>query len=259
MLFSRGMLLNYIYPLLSLIVTVVTIYLIKLFVESKQKERILDKFSTKVSDAVAQTLLKSKDVDLAGEEREITIFFSDIRNFTTISESFGDPKRLIAYLNRYMSPMSEIIIKNRGTIDKYIGDAIMAYWNAPLRVKRHADLALKTALDQLRWLEHLNRELEAEGLARIDIGIGIHTGLAVVGEMGSHKRSDYTIIGDSVNTASRIEGLCKEFNAKILISEDVKMQLKDEYIFERVGEISLKGKSSKVMIYKVLGEGNVKG
>jgi len=251
LLFFKGVVLNYIYPVLSIIAFALIFYIYRLYIESKQKEKILNKFSKKVSPAVAQTLIKSNSVDLEIDEREVTIFFSDIRNFTTISESFGDAKRLIDYLNRYMSPMSDIIIKSGGTIDKYIGDAIMAYWNAPLKVEDHADLALKASLEQLNSLNKLNMELERDGLPLIEIGVGIHTGKAVVGEMGSYERSDYTIIGESVNTASRIESLTKEFKANILISEDTKNALKQSYNLEPIGDILLKGMSKKVNIYKV--------
>jgi adenylate cyclase len=252
LMFKYETLVNFIYPLLSLFTTVLVIFIIKLFFESKQKEQILNKFAKKVSPAVAETLIKSGSVDFSAEDKEITIFFSDVRNFTTISEGFENAHDLIDYLNRYMSPMSEVIIKNNGTIDKYIGDAIMAYWNAPLDVKDHADCAVSSALEQLERLEVLNKELSKENLPPIFIGIGIHTGEAVVGEMGSLDRSDYTIIGDSVNIASRVEGLCKQYKAEILITQQTKERLKKDYNIKEIGSVNVKGKKEPVTIYQVL-------
>ncbi len=251
LMFDYGVVISFIYPLLSVISVMIIIFLIKLFQESKQKEQILSKFSKKVSPAVAQTLIKSQ-IDFSASEREISIFFSDVRNFTSISEGFGSAHDLIEYLNRYMSPMSEIIIKNQGTIDKYIGDAIMAYWNAPLEVENHADKALTSALEQLEALDRLNKELAKENLPPIYIGIGIHSGEAVVGEMGSRDRSDYTIIGDSVNIASRVEGLCKEYKAEILITKQTKDRLKLNYNIKEIGQVSVKGKKESITIYQVL-------
>ncbi len=252
MMFHYGVVLDIIYPILSVLVTMAALFVANLFFESKQKEQILSKFAKKVSPAVADTLIKSGNVDFSAEDKEITIFFSDVRNFTSISEGFEDAHALIDYLNRYMSPMSEVIIKNGGTIDKYIGDAIMAYWNAPLDVADHADCAVTSALEQLEKLDVLNVELKKQNLPLVHIGIGIHTGSAVVGEMGSLDRSDYTIIGDSVNIASRVEGLCKEYSAEILITQQTKERLKRSYNTKMIGSVSVKGKKEPVVIYQVL-------
>jgi adenylate cyclase len=251
-MFYYEIVLNIVYPIMSVFTTILTLFVIKLFFESRQKDQILGKFSRKVSPAVAQTLIKSGNVDFSAEDKEVTIFFSDVRNFTTISEGFESAHKLIEYLNRYMSPMSEIIINHEGTIDKYIGDAIMAYWNAPLDVSHHADHALQSALEQLAQLDILNEDLKKDGLPHIAIGIGIHTGDAVVGEMGSIDRSDYTIIGDSVNLASRVEGLCKQYKAEILITEATKSRLKKKYNMKKVDSVTVKGKSRPVTIYQVL-------
>jgi len=249
-MFEKGVLLNFLYPTLAALVTVFYILFYKLFVESKQKEKIKKKFATKVSPAVVEELLK-EDMDLDAKESEITIFFSDIRNFTTISEEFGSAKKLVEYLNSYLSKMSEIVIQTQGTIDKYIGDAVMAYWNAPIKQKDHADLALKCALKQLESLEELNKTLTPP----IAIGIGIHTGVATVGEIGSENRSDFTIIGDSVNLCSRLEGLTKAYGAKIIISEDTKNLLKDRYKIRELDLVQVKGKNKSIKIFEVLGFG----
>jgi len=255
MLFDERLLLNYAYPLLSAIVTIFVMTFIKIYQENRQKEMIAAKFSKKVSPQVVDKLLKNSEDALSVTETEVSIFFSDIRNFTAISEGFESPKALIEYLNTYMSPMSEIIISHEGTIDKYIGDAIMAYWNAPIPVKNHADKALSAAIKQIEALETLNITLAEKSHPFIDIGIGIHTGNAIVGEMGSEGRSDYTVIGDTINLGSRIEGLCKPYGAKILISGQTKKRLKEQYRIREVDKVKVKGKEEAVVIYEVLGFG----
>ena len=255
-LFEKHQLLNYAYPFLSTVFSIFVFTFFKIYSENRQKEMIAAKFAKKVSPQVAAQLLKNpKDVFTTSEE-EITIFFSDIRNFTTISESFESPKILIEYLNTYMSPMSEIIISHEGTIDKYIGDAIMAYWNAPLRIQNHADKAVHAAIKQIEALQKLNHELQQNAFPPINIGIGIHTGKAIVGEMGSQGRSDYTVIGDSINLGSRIEGLCKPYGAKILISQATKEQLTQKYRIREVDIVQVKGKHRAIVIYEVLGTGD---
>jgi adenylate cyclase len=255
MFFEDKLLLNFAYPLIASLMTVFILTFVKVYQENRQKEMISDKFSKKVSPQVAAKLLKnSKDV-FSASQMEVTIFFSDIRNFTTISENFDNPKILIDYLNTYMSPMSQIIIEHEGTIDKYIGDAIMAYWNAPMPVKNHADKAVSAAIKQIDALEKLNKELKEKKYPPIEIGIGLHTGEAIVGEMGSEGRSDYTAIGDSINLGSRIEGLCKPYGVKILISQQTKEKLTKKYKLREVDEVQVKGKEESVMLHQVLGFG----
>ena len=250
---SKMILINVIYPLFASLSFYMLLSSIYYFFESRQKDLIKKKFSKKVSLAVAEALIREGEKDLLEpKEREVSIFFSDIRGFTTISEKLKNPKKVIEFLNLYMTPMTQIITKNRGTVDKFIGDAIMAYWNAPLEVKNHADEAVKSAIEQIKELKKLNEKLKEKGFSPIDIGIGINTGLAVVGEMGSSGRSDYTIIGDSVNLASRVEGLCKTYKTQILITEFTKNSLQNEYEIEFVDEVKVKGKVELVKIYKVI-------
>lgn len=250
---NEGIVLNIIYPLLSSTIFYMTLTSLHYLLESKQKDLIKSKLSKKVSAAVADSLIKQGNIDIfEAQEKEVSIFFSDIRGFTSISEAFKNPKELIELLNMYMTPMTDIITKNQGTVDKFIGDAIMAYWNAPNSVENHADKALQSACEQIRTLEKLNKELKEKGYPRIDIGIGINTGNVVVGEMGSVGRSDYTIIGDSVNLGSRIEGLCKTYKAQILISEYTKEKLKEVYDIVFLDEVKVKGKEEAVKIYKVI-------
>lgn len=240
---------------------------INYFFEYRQKEKIKGKFAAKVSDSVVEELMNS-DSNMKVSKRDISIFFSDIRDFTTISEKVGDPEKLVNMLNRYMTPMSDIIMQKKGTVDKYIGDAIMAYFNAPNKVEHHADAALCSAIEQIKALKKLNEELEKEGffeelnkiegkhISMINIGIGINTGECIVGEMGSQSRSDYTCIGDPVNLASRIESNCKDEKANILISEFTFAKLQDPNAYELI-EIKqgfkAKGKEKEVKIYKCIG------
>lgn len=259
-----GVLLNTILPLMAINLLFIIGQGINYFLEIKQKEMIKGKFASKVSPAVMNDILASGGDVLAGMEKEITVFFSDVRNFTNISESLGDPKTLIRFMNTYMDPMTEIIIKSGGTVDKFIGDAIMAYWNAPLAVEDHADKAVSATLEQLHHLKMLNESIRAnpdfinavkmadkKGVPVIDIGIGLNTGVAIVGEMGSSDRSDYTVIGDPINLGARLESLCKYYNSKLNISNFTKEQLKGEYIFRFLDLVTVKGKSEPIEIWQI--------
>jgi adenylate cyclase len=253
-MFDAGLVLNTIIPFLMLNLLFILGQGVNYLFESRQKELIKAKFSKKVSSAVVEELIKSSDDALEGKEEEITIFFSDIRGFTSISESMGSPKALIALLNAYMTPMVETIVRYQGTVDKFIGDAIMAYWNAPMRVENHPDKALRASVEQILSLKALNETFKQEGLPLIDIGIGLNTGLSIVGEMGSRGRSDYTCIGDAVNLASRAEGLCKPYGAKIILSEFTQEKLKEEYALLELDVVRVKGKEEPIRIYECYGD-----
>jgi adenylate cyclase len=255
LMFDYGIVVNIIFPLLTVVLSSIIATMLDYFYEIKQEEAIKKKFASKVSQGVMENLLQNiDDQTFQAEEKEITVFFSDIRSFTNISEQMGSAKDLIDFLNEYMDPMSNIITEYEGTIDKYIGDAIMAYWNAPANVQNHADKALQASLKQLRSLKQLNEKLKETNQPYIDIGIGLNTGLAVVGEMGSQGRSDYTVIGDSVNLGARLESLCKYYNSKINISNFVKAQLKEEYIFRFLDLVTVKGKAEPIEIWQVIEE-----
>lgn len=261
---NDGILLNTILPFMTINLLFLVGQGLNYFLEIKQKEMIKGKFASKVSPAVMNDILSSNGDVLAGMEKEITVFFSDVRGFTNISEALGNPKHLIHLMNTYMDPMTDIIIKSGGTVDKFIGDAIMAYWNAPLDVKDHADQAVSASLMQLHQLKELNAHIkenpefinvvtmsEQKGVPIIDIGIGINTGVAIVGEMGSSGRSDYTVIGDPINLGSRLESLCKYYHSKLNISNFTKEKLKGDYIFRFLDLVTVKGKSEPIEIWQI--------
>lgn len=255
LLFDYGIVLNILFPIATVLIASIMTTLFDYFYNIKKEEAIKAKFASKVSKNVMDDILKNIDKnEFSAKSKEVTIFFSDIRGFTNISEKL-DAKELISFLNRYMQPMSEIIIKYQGTIDKFIGDAIMAYWNAPIDIKNHCDLALKASLEQLEVLAKLNVELQKENLPKIDIGIGLNTGTVIVGEMGSSLRSDYTVIGDTINLGSRVESLCKYYDSKLNISNFTKDKLQEKYIFRFLDLVKVKGKNEPVEIWQVLGKG----
>jgi adenylate cyclase len=265
LLFEQYIIINSIFTLFSMILSFIGILAVKYLLESKQKDMIKGKFATKVSANVMEDILKNPDSNtLDGAEKEITVFFSDVRNFTNISEAMGNPKSLIKFMNKIMEPMTKIIIEEDGTIDKYIGDAIMAYWNAPLDVKNHADRAVCASLRQLHHLKELNTELRSnpefanvikmsdnENVPIVDIGIGLNSGVAIVGEMGSTQRSDYTVIGDPINVGARLESLCKYYNSRLNISSYTKEMLKEKYIYRFLDLVTVKGKLEPLEIWQI--------
>ena len=191
-----------------------------------------------------------EEINLAGEKRELTIFFSDVRNFTTITEQ-SDPIELIALLNEYLTAMTEIIFKHDGIVDKFIGDGILAYWGAFTPGKNHALLAARASLEMTRRLEELNREWQSVGRQPISIGIGLNTGDVIFGNVGSGKKIEFTVIGDAVNLASRLEGLNKQFGTSIIISESTRSRLGDAAVVRALGGVQVKGKTVETQVYEL--------
>ena len=265
-LFDVGLILNILFPILTIILSSIFAITVNYFLEIRQTGAIKQKFASKVSKEVMESLLENPDNgSFSAMDKEITVFFSDVRGFTNISEAMPNAKVLIEFLNEYMDPMTDIIIKEQGTVDKFIGDAIMAYWNAPGDVLNHADKALRATLFQLHAMKDLNAKLridprftnvvkmsDEKGIPIVDIGIGLNTGMATVGEMGSSQRSDYTVIGDPINLGARLESLCKYYGSKCNISEFTKAQLTGEYIFRDLDLVVVKGKSEAIKIWQVL-------
>jgi len=265
-IFGDGLMLNTLFPFIALILTTIILMIFNLLFEQNQKKLIKGKFASKVSPAVMEDLINNPDSNvMVGHNREITVMFSDVRNFTNISESMPDAKTLIEFLNEYMDPMTEIIMKHEGTVDKFIGDAIMAYWNAPVDVKNHVDKAVVATMEQLHACDWINAKIKADprfvntvkmakdmGKEPIEIGIGLNTGDAVVGEMGSSGRSDYTAIGDPINLGARLESLCKFYNSKCNISNFTKDRLDDKkYIYRFLDLVTVKGKSEPIEIWQI--------
>jgi adenylate cyclase len=226
-------------------------YGVKFVSEFLQKMQIKKQFGTYLSPALVEKLQKNPELlTLGGESRELSIMFTDVRGFTTISEHYGeDVQGLTKIMNRYMTAMTAKIIENNGTLDKYIGDAQMAFWNAPLDEPNHAKMAVRTALQMMDSLDAFNDEITKEGIPAFGMGLGINTGTVVVGNMGSDQRFDYTCLGDSVNLASRLEGQSKPYGVRIVLGALTAEQVKDEYPVVELDCIAVKGKKQGVKIY----------
>ncbi|MDP3182318.1 MAG: adenylate/guanylate cyclase domain-containing protein [Desulfobaccales bacterium] len=256
LLFSRlGLQLDLFYPLAEIVLVYLGVTMQRFLAEEKERVRIRKAFESFVAPAVVQEMLKYPErLRLGGERREITILFSDIRGFTTMSEKL-DPEALVSLLHDFLNPMTNIIINQGGTIDKYMGDAIMAEFGAPLEQPDHARLACRAALQMLTTLKELNREWQAQGRPPLHIGVGINTGPAAVGNMGSDRLFDYTAIGDNVNLGSRLEGLNKYYGTSILISQSTADVLGDGFILRDMDRVKVKGKAQATGIFELLGEG----
>ena len=258
-LFLRSQyLLDAIFPILTIGICSFHGYIVKFLSELRQKLQIKKQFGTYLSPALVSKLQKNPELlILGGESRELSIMFTDVRGFTSISEHYGeDVQGLTKIMNRYMTAMTAKIIENNGTLDKYIGDAQMAFWNAPLDEPNHAKMALKTALQMMESLDEFNAEVVKEGVPPFGMGLGINTGTVVVGNMGSSQRFDYTCLGDSVNLASRLEGQSKSYGVRIILGPDTARCVRDEYDVVELDCIAVKGKKIGVNIYtpaKIIG------
>lgn len=229
-------------------------YGVKFVSEFLQKMQIKKQFGSYLSPALVEKLQKNPELlVLGGESRELSIMFTDVRGFTSISEHYGkDVQGLTKIMNRYMTAMTGSIIDNGGTLDKYIGDAQMAFWNAPLDDPNHAKNAVRTALQMLGKLDGFNEEVSKEGVPPFGMGLGINTATVVVGNMGSSQRFDYTCLGDGVNLASRLEGQSKPYGVRIVLGADTARQVSDTYFTLELDCIAVKGKKEGVNIYTVL-------
>ena len=248
--------LDIIWPTVAGIVVFAQASFNKYYTTYKLKEQIKKQFGTYLSPAMVQKLQDDPSLlKLGGETRNMTFLFCDIRGFTPISEQYKtNPQGLTELVNRFLTPMTDIIMDNEGTIDKYMGDCIMAFWNAPLDVRYQEYMAVKTSVEMYKHLEILNAELVEEGLLPINIGVGINTGEVVVGNMGSNQRFDYSVLGDAVNLAARLEGQTKSYGVKTIIGEETKKALNEEYLTLELDKIAVKGKTEPVTIYTVLGD-----
>jgi len=227
--------------------------------ENRLKQQIKKQFGTYLSPALVEKLQKNPELlQLGGDTRELSIMFTDVRGFTSISEHYGsDVQGLTKIMNRYMTAMTRKILENNGTLDKYIGDAQMAFWNAPLDDPDHAKNAVKTALEMLNDLDRFNNEIAGEGVPPFGMGLGINTGSVVVGNMGSSQRFDYTCLGDSVNLASRLEGQSKPYHVKLILGHNTYEHVKNDYLCLELDEIAVKGKSQGVKIYTIVEKNSI--
>jgi adenylate cyclase len=258
---QHRLLIDFTYPLLSTTAIYLTLIFSSFVREQAQRRQIRSAFGQYLSPALVEQLAQSPEkLVLGGEEREMTIMFSDMRGFTSISETYkSDPQGLTALMNRFLTPLTNAILNRKGTIDKYMGDAIMAFWNAPLDDKDHHLNACEAALDMLERVDELNsaREQEAKEEGRpfipLNAGIGLNTGTCVVGNMGSDQRFDYSVFGDSVNLASRLEGQSKEYGFPIIVGSRTALAVKDKFAILELDFIMVKGKKEPEVIYAIAG------
>jgi adenylate cyclase len=248
--FNQGWWLNFIIPAGTLTGNVLLVSLYRALVEEKEKRKVRSAFGQYLSPEVIRRLLLNPEL-VEPRKTEITVMFSDIRGFTTISEKL-DAQELALFLNSYLSDMTKIVFETRGTLDKYIGDAVMAFWGAPYEDARHAIDACNAALKMMGRVRELQTRWASEGKPKLDIGIGLNSGVASVGNMGSALRYGYTALGDAVNLSSRLEGLNKDYGTHILVNESTFQASKDGgFIFRELDVIRVKGKLQGVKIYEL--------
>ena len=250
---SKGILLDVTFNVLAIAIIYMHIYTVKFISEFLQKQQIKKQFGTYLSPDLVARLQRQPDLlKLGGESRELSIMFTDVRGFTTISEHYGeDVQGLTSIMNRYMTVMTKAILENHGTLDKYIGDAQMAFWNAPLDNKQHALDAVRTSFQMLKDLEIFNEEVEREGIPAFGMGLGINTATVVVGNMGSTQRFDYTCLGDGVNLAARLEGQSKPYGVKLVVGPQTAELVRDVYQVVELDLIAVKGKTEPARIYTI--------
>ncbi|UGY00023.1 CHASE2 domain-containing protein [Bradyrhizobium quebecense] len=264
---QHRLLIDFTYPLMSTTAIYLTLIFSAFVREQQQRRQIRSQFVQYMSPALVEQLAQSPErLVLGGEEREMTIMFSDMRGFTSISETYKrDPQGLTALMNRFLTPLTNAILARKGYIDKYMGDAIMAFWNAPLDDKQHQLNACDAALDMLGHVGDLNRKREQEALdgghvyVPLNIGVGLNTGTCVVGNMGSDLKFNYSVLGDSVNLAARLEGQSKEYGFPIIVGSKTALAVKEKFAILELDFIMVKGKKEPEVIYAIAGREDVAG
>jgi adenylate cyclase len=258
-LFAGGFWLNLSQPVLASMAALFGGVAYQYFVEGREKRRMKKLFGQYVSKDVYEHLVANPALArLGGARREMTVLFSDIRGFTPLSEQ-GEPDAIVDTLNEYFTTMVDLVFQHRGTLDKFVGDMVMALFGAPLDDPDHADHAVETALKMVEALGPLNRRWKAQGRPELDIGIGINTGPMIAGNIGSEAIMNYTVIGDAVNLGSRLESLNKQYGTRIIISDSTRSQLKGQYSFRPLGDVVVKGRTKPVAIFEVVGRGPSRG
>ena len=247
---------NLVLPLASALVMILLLFTFNMaygfFIEGAGKRKVAARFGQYVPPEVAEEMAEAPDdYNMEGESREMTVLFTDVRGFTSISEGL-EPKALSQLMNAFLTPLTEVIYRHRGTIDKYMGDCIMAFWGAPVRNASHARNGILAALEMQRTLKSLQPEFHAKNWPEVKIGVGLNTGRMSVGNMGSKIRLAYTVMGDAVNLASRLEGLTKEYGADIIVGEGTKQAVPD-VVFRELDRVRVKGKEVAVAIFEPVG------
>ncbi|MEK6699755.1 MAG: adenylate/guanylate cyclase domain-containing protein [Nitrospirota bacterium] len=251
---AQGVWFNLVYPWAAVLLGYTSQTAYRFFTEERRARDIRRMFSSYVSKRIVDELIRDPSkAKLGGARKEITVLFSDIRGFTTFSERH-EPEEVVSMLNEYLGAMTDIVFEHDGTLDKFVGDAVMALWGAPVGQPAHAEMAVRCALAMIRRLEELQKKWAAEGKDVLDIGIGINTGGMVVGNMGAEgKKMDYTVIGDNVNLGARVEGLTRQYNNHIIITEFTYAKVKDIVEVKPLGSVTVKGKERPVIIYDLVG------
>ena len=244
---------SFVVPAATLVASYASITSFRVIHEEREKRKIRRTFSQYLSPGVIALIEKDPHeyIRPGGEVKDLTVMFSDIRDFTSLSEGLT-PDELVNLLNQYLSAMTDILFRNLGTLDKYIGDAIMGFWGSPFPQQDHASCACRCALEMIASLEELNRKWAEQGRRPIAIGIGLNTGPVNVGNMGSDKRLAWTVMGDNVNLASRLEGMTKQYRSRVIISESTYDQVADQFVAREVDRIRVKGKKQPVVIYELV-------
>jgi adenylate cyclase len=250
--FGRGLWFPLVEPLSGMALATLTSVTYQYVVEGRQKRQVKQMFSRYVSRDVCEQLIADPTrARLGGTRRDMTVLFSDIRGFTSVSER-GQPEEIVSQLNEYFSRMVPIVFAQKGTLDKFVGDMIMALFGAPLADDAHADHAVETALRMVEELHRLNAEWAAAGRPTLDIGVGINSGAMVAGNIGSEAIMSYTVIGDNVNLGSRLESLNKTYSTRVIISDETRRRLKGRYDMRPLGAVTVKGKTQSVEIFEVV-------
>jgi adenylate cyclase len=250
-LFKSGFVVSPLYVMLTIGLQGALLLCVRFRQENRQKTVLRNAFSRYVAPEVVKRIARLEGNIFAGEEVEATIMFTDIRKFTAIAESLR-PEQVVSLLNRYFTPMTALVRSNKGTLDKFVGDALMAFWNAPLPVPDHPALAVRTALAMQATLTTMNAALQRDFGHDLGMGVGLHTGMAFAGNMGSEELLNYTIIGDSVNIASRLEGLCPHYGAEVVVSAATRARCAEEFVFQQLDVLRVKGKEQPMSVFTVL-------
>ncbi len=250
-LFRGGLWIDLVQPVGAIAVALFGGTAYRYFVEDREKRKMRHLFGRYVAKDVCEQLIANPDLArLGGKRREMTVLFSDIRGFTTVTEK-GDPEELVAQLNEYFSRMVDVVFRHQGTIDKFVGDMVMALFGAPLDDGAHADHAVAAACEMVAQLADLNRKWVTEGRTELDIGVGINSGEMIAGNIGSSSIMSYTVIGDNVNLGSRLESLNKKYETRIIISDATRSRLKGAYDIRPLGDVVVKGKTRPVAIFEL--------